>query len=667
MTSLASLDINVLTVRQIIPLKAPGDIPYAINNMLVTDSNGFLKPITLQQYFSTFGYLDPSTIMPYIQDALVSTTYGYTISSVSTIAYVTNSTIINSLIPSTNAFLYSTVTSTTLAEVLNINANFSSLSSYIYYNNPAPGVSSLSTNLATLSNISLRSFSTLSTTISQTNLSTISTFSSILYYGLFVVNSAPGLSTISTSMSDNFSSFSTAISSNSGTVAGICSLSTIVYVGFSTMSAGLGVSSLSTQTGRSFIRFNSAPGLSSLSTVVSLSISSYSTIIGRNPPGTTGISSLSTGTARQFIIYNSAPGLSSLSTNMVNFFSSFSTAIYSDPPGITGVSSLYIEMQNGLSSIACSDGLSSLSTTVSLGLSSVFGGLGLSSLSTTISRGLSSVACSLGLSSLSTSISLGLSSVATSVVLSNVSTSLSFSLSTVACSEGLSSLSTSISLGLSSIAAGDGLSSLSSYVHTLSTVDIQYNGIFDYISGPRFLHRVTDKPSLGLNCIPDFFATLDVNGMTHFQSTVYLTNSKMGINIPYNTDLNSELDVSGTILANNIYTTGSAVFGTTVTAQEFLTPSDSRLKDKISSIQNALSTLKMLRGVRFQWLDSLKNDIGLIAQEVQGVIPEVVQNHSRDPYLVVAYEKLIPILIESVKELFDKVEVLEAIVHGSKK
>ena len=65
--------------------------------------------------------------------------------------------------------------------------------------------------------------------------------------------------------------------------------------------------------------------------------------------------------------------------------------------------------------------------------------------------------------------------------------------------------------------------------------------------------------------------------------------------------------------------------------------------------------------------DSLKNDIGLIAQEVQGVIPEVVQNHSRDPYLVVAYEKLIPILIESVKELFDKVEVLEAIVHGSKK
>ena len=120
-------------------------------------------------------------------------------------------------------------------------------------------------------------------------------------------------------------------------------------------------------------------------------------------------------------------------------------------------------------------------------------------------------------------------------------------------------------------------------------------------------------------------------------------------------------------MANNIYTTGSAVFGTSVTAQEFLTPSDSRLKDKISSIQNALSTLRMIRGVRFQWIDSLKDDIGVIAQEVQSVIPEVVQNHSRDPYLVVAYEKLIPILIESVKELFDKVEVLEAIVQGSKK
>ena len=172
------------------------------------------------------------------------------------------------------------------------------------------------------------------------------------------------------------------------------------------------------------------------------------------------------------------------------------------------------------------------------------------------------------------------------------------------------------------------------------------------------------------NIVPEYdtgpYALSSINTITMAQQIFdYLDN--LGINKPYNEDLNSELDVSGTILADNVYTTGSAVFGTTVTAQEFLTPSDSRLKDKISSIQNALSTLKMLRGVRFQWLDSLKNDIGLIAQEVQGVVPEVVQNHSRDPYLVVAYEKLIPILIESVKELFDKVEALEAIVQGSKK
>ena len=69
---------------------------------------------------------------------------------------------------------------------------------------------------------------------------------------------------------------------------------------------------------------------------------------------------------------------------------------------------------------------------------------------------------------------------------------------------------------------GQGASSISTYLARLSTVDLEFSGFFDFVSSVRPLHRFTDKPALGLNCYPDAAATLDVNGVTQFRSTVYL-------------------------------------------------------------------------------------------------------------------------------------------------
>jgi hypothetical protein len=84
--------------------------------------------------------------------------------------------------------------------------------------------------------------------------------------------------------------------------------------------------------------------------------------------------------------------------------------------------------------------------------------------------------------------------------------------------------------------------------------------------------------------------------------------------------------------------------------------SDERLKSDIVTIPDALEKVKALRGVNFT--KEGKASTGVIAQEVQQVIPEVVQDNG--DYLSVAYGNLVGVLIEAVKELSEEVEALKA-------
>ena len=82
--------------------------------------------------------------------------------------------------------------------------------------------------------------------------------------------------------------------------------------------------------------------------------------------------------------------------------------------------------------------------------------------------------------------------------------------------------------------------------------------------------------------------------------------------------------------------------------------SDERLKDNIQVIDGALEKVSKLRGVEFDWNDNQDtyegHDIGVIAQDVEAVAPELVQTRD-DGYKAVKYEKLTALLIEAVKEL----------------
>ena len=99
--------------------------------------------------------------------------------------------------------------------------------------------------------------------------------------------------------------------------------------------------------------------------------------------------------------------------------------------------------------------------------------------------------------------------------------------------------------------------------------------------------------------------------------------------------------------------------------------SDNRLKENVQLLNNPLELIEQIRGVRFDWTDSYiesrggednffvrKHDIGVIAQEVEKILPEIVAMRT-DGYLAVKYEKLVPLLIEAIKELAREVEELK--------
>jgi hypothetical protein len=93
--------------------------------------------------------------------------------------------------------------------------------------------------------------------------------------------------------------------------------------------------------------------------------------------------------------------------------------------------------------------------------------------------------------------------------------------------------------------------------------------------------------------------------------------------------------------------------------------SDRRFKDNITPIQNALDKINQIGGYEFDWKEENKiehgyegHDLGVIAQEIETIAPELVQTRENG-YKAVKYDKLVSVLIQAVKELSAKVTELE--------
>lgn len=96
---------------------------------------------------------------------------------------------------------------------------------------------------------------------------------------------------------------------------------------------------------------------------------------------------------------------------------------------------------------------------------------------------------------------------------------------------------------------------------------------------------------------------------------------------------------------------GDAEFTGSVTATGFYPSSSIVLKTNVRTYGNALETVKRLRGVRFDWKGSGKQSVGLIAEEVEEVVPEVVAHMGKGGEVTgLNYDSLVGVLVEAVKE-----------------
>jgi hypothetical protein len=143
--------------------------------------------------------------------------------------------------------------------------------------------------------------------------------------------------------------------------------------------------------------------------------------------------------------------------------------------------------------------------------------------------------------------------------------------------------------------------------------------------------------------------TTNVPGGTEGQLQYNDGNSTEGAEIYYDsitqnvgigtTNPSTLLDVNGSITCIDINST-----------------SDLNLKENIKTVENALDTISQLRGVTFDWKENSKPSIGVIAQELEEVLPQLVNNGEVKS---VNYNGIIGVLIEAVKELKKEIEELK--------
>lgn len=135
---------------------------------------------------------------------------------------------------------------------------------------------------------------------------------------------------------------------------------------------------------------------------------------------------------------------------------------------------------------------------------------------------------------------------------------------------------------------------------------------------------------------------------------LYYNNNKKIETTSTGVSITGELDIDS--LSVGFVTATNGYFSGIVTCGDINSTSDINLKTNIRDIDNPLDKVLQIRGVNFNWKENNRPSIGVIAQEVENIIPEIV---SGEETKVVNYNGLIGVLIESVKELKAEIEELK--------
>ncbi len=139
--------------------------------------------------------------------------------------------------------------------------------------------------------------------------------------------------------------------------------------------------------------------------------------------------------------------------------------------------------------------------------------------------------------------------------------------------------------------------------------------------------------------------------------TVARTSISAGTGISYNNStgvITCTIDSPAEVGLGNLSNNGNNLSGAFTATGNITAFSDERLKENVQTIEGALDKVTQMRGVMYD--KDGERGTGVIAQEMQQVMPEVVQNGE---YLSVAYGNIVGVLIESIKELKAEIEELK--------
>ena len=163
------------------------------------------------------------------------------------------------------------------------------------------------------------------------------------------------------------------------------------------------------------------------------------------------------------------------------------------------------------------------------------------------------------------------------------------------------------------------------------------------------------------------FGTTNMNGELYLNQLIDPTinwrmeaeaNGNLSISYDNNHDNNTNFMERKMYIQSPLEITGGFTTAGDIYGLSFSATSDARLKDNITSLTNSLSIINQLQGVSFTWKQKHSNRLvfGLIAQDVEAILPEVVNTNefeNEDGYKQksIHYDGIVPHLIESVKEL----------------
>jgi hypothetical protein len=191
----------------------------------------------------------------------------------------------------------------------------------------------------------------------------------------------------------------------------------------------------------------------------------------------------------------------------------------------------------------------------------------------------------------------------------------------------------------------------------------QTNSPTVFYTGGSESMRITSAGLVGIGTSSPS-ATLHINGSVTAGIVTIATNG----NLTTPTNVNC-----GGIIANNGEIATEFGIGTfltvqefilcegTVTGTDFIASSDERLKSNIKTIENSLDIVTKMRGTTFNRKDSDKVHVGVIAQEIQKVMPELV-HEDKNGYLGVSYSNMVALLIEAIKEQQTQIDELKSLI-----